>query len=63
MRFERSKKHIEELKILYKLKQQSYFSKFNPTLHLKLGSYSNAKHFFKRWVVSCSISIQTPRHH
>ena len=35
MRFERGKKHIEELKILYKLKQKPYFSKFNPTLHLK----------------------------
>ena len=34
MRFERGKKHIEELKILYKLKQKPYFSKFNPTLHL-----------------------------
>ena len=36
MRFERGKKHIQELKILYKLKQKPYFSKFNPTLHLKI---------------------------
>ena len=35
MCFERGKKHIEELKILYKLEQKPYFSKFNPTLHLK----------------------------
>ena len=34
MRFERGNKHIEELKILYKLNQKPYFSKFNPTLHL-----------------------------
>ena len=40
----------------------NYFPDTTIGLALKLNSYSDAEHFLNSSAVSCSVSIQTPRH-